>query len=700
MQMYPWRHLTHESLMNGILPFWNPYQFTGMPFMAAMKPMVFYPINVFFGLGEIQSWHILLIFQTFAGAVFTYLLLQNFKLKKIPSMLAGISFAFSSLMVGVMEFGSEGNVLLWYPFFLLFVKRYLDSKKKWNLLVFGLGVVCAIFAGHLQYLGYGLIITALFAIFYGRYVNVKKKSYIAIVIVLVLSFGIGAVQLLPGIEMFKYSYRGIADSYNVFAQGLLKPYQLVRLIAPDFFGHPMTKDLVKGYIEQSGYFGIIPLFFAIYAMVRSRKNLLVRILTIIFSIGILFSIDGIAQILYFLKIPIITSGYGGRIFSMSLFSGALLSAYGLTEFFQNHDKKKLLYTGAYIGILVIIFAGSLIFKFVPFVHLKFPMIILFIFGALMMFYYVFVRRFPKITVIIFSIGILLCTYADLFRLGYRFLTFSNSKFLYPETNVVTFVKKESRETMDRVYGLTEPELSTYLGVSSIETYNPLYSIRTAQLFQTLNGKDPNKLPVNKYILDKTETLKNVLDVTGTSLIVVGKGENPATKYFLSSSFEKDLTKIYGDEQFEVYRNTSAYPRFSLYYKAVNGLSDRAILEDIQKGKTNMKDTVLLEKSLPISLEMGTGSAKLVASTVNSQTFDIDSNSPALFYVSDTYYPGWKAYVNKKETEIFRTNYNFRSVLIPNGQSTVEFRYQPTNWNMYIGLSGVSFLLLVIFCILL
>ncbi len=229
IQMYPWRHLTYESLRAGILPFWNPYQFAGMPFMAAMKPMVFYPINLFFGLGEVKSWHLLLIFQTFASAVFTYLFLRDCRLKQMPSVLAGISFAFSSLMVGVMEFGSEGNVLLWYPFFLLLIKRYLDSGNKLNLLGLGLGISCAIFAGHLQYLGYGLLVAAVFTIFYGRQIGVSAKSYISIVFASLFGVGIGSIQLIPGIEMFKYSYRGIADSYAVFSQGLLRPYQLVRL---------------------------------------------------------------------------------------------------------------------------------------------------------------------------------------------------------------------------------------------------------------------------------------------------------------------------------------------------------------------------------------------------------------------------------------------------------------------------------------
>ena len=40
IQMFPWKHLTFMSLTSGVIPLWNPYQFLGMPFMAAMKPLV------------------------------------------------------------------------------------------------------------------------------------------------------------------------------------------------------------------------------------------------------------------------------------------------------------------------------------------------------------------------------------------------------------------------------------------------------------------------------------------------------------------------------------------------------------------------------------------------------------------------------------------------------------------------------------
>src|ERR1041385_1090888 len=45
IQLFPWRHLVYQSLTQGIIPFWNPYQQLGLPFMATIKPLVFYPFT-------------------------------------------------------------------------------------------------------------------------------------------------------------------------------------------------------------------------------------------------------------------------------------------------------------------------------------------------------------------------------------------------------------------------------------------------------------------------------------------------------------------------------------------------------------------------------------------------------------------------------------------------------------------------------
>ena len=44
-QNYPYRAFLAEQLREGTLPFWNPYQFGGMPYVADVQAAAFYPPN-------------------------------------------------------------------------------------------------------------------------------------------------------------------------------------------------------------------------------------------------------------------------------------------------------------------------------------------------------------------------------------------------------------------------------------------------------------------------------------------------------------------------------------------------------------------------------------------------------------------------------------------------------------------------------
>lgn len=697
IQMFPWRHLTFISLIHGTVPLWNPYQFMGVPFMAGMKPLVFYPANLLFIFGEIRSWNMLLWLQLFLSLWFMYLFMESVGIKKVFALFAAVAFSFSSLMVGVLEFGSEGHVLLWLPFLLYLIKRYFDTEKVRFISWIALVTACSIFAGQIQYVSYVLLLSAAFILWLG--LTAKKHVTKTLLPLGGIAVGcmIAGIQLLPAIDVFRQSPRGITGSYDTFSQGLLHLRDLLRLLSPDWFGNPVTGDLKGGYIELSGYFGIIPLFFALYAVFADRNNPFVRFLSAVALAALLFSMDGIAQIFYILHIPVITGGDGGRLFAIVLFSGASLSGFGFSSFINERARRKIIAVISFACIALLIFAGSVIAsRFKPgtgvqLSNIKIQMISVVLFGVLSWIYGI-VRSNRRLVSVLFIVCIIGLTYTDLFRMGYRFLTFSNPKFLYPEIPVIRFLKADTAQSLGRVYGITEPEINTELQIPAVEIYNPLYPLRTATLLQALELRQGESLLERKYELARNPRMKTVLDFLGVTHVVITKGQNPALTLWNNTVFEKEITKVFSDDRNDVYRNNTVYLRFGLFYDVRTGIPDDLALETISRQSVDFRKTVLIRESPELHISEGSGSARLLGSTVNTLEFTVNSTAQALLYISDTYDPGWQATVNGRDTEIYTANYNFRAVGVPGGTSVVRFRYIPGSFRKGAAVTGTGLLI--------
>ena len=67
-----------------------------------------------------------------------------------------------------------------------------------------------------------------------------------------------------------------------------------------------------------------------------------------------------------------------------------------------------------------------------------------------------------------------------------------------------------------------------------------------------------------------------------------------------------------------------------------------------------------------------------------------TSSAALLVLSEVYYPaGWKAFVDGQETEILKTNYMLRSIVVPPGSHTIEFRYDPPIYSAGYPISNIA-----------
>jgi hypothetical protein len=75
----------------------------------------------------------------------------------------------------------------------------------------------------------------------------------------------------------------------------------------------------------------------------------------------------------------------------------------------------------------------------------------------------------------------------------------------------------------------------------------------------------------------------------------------------------------------------------------------------------------------------------VAGTVTVQHYfpdesilNVSADRDSLLVFSDTYFPGWRAWIDGKEARIYRTDGVIKGVLVPSGSHVVRFLYDPVS----------------------
>ncbi len=86
-------------------------------------------------------------------------------------------------------------------------------------------------------------------------------------------------------------------------------------------------------------------------------------------------------------------------------------------------------------------------------------------------------------------------------------------------------------------------------------------------------------------------------------------------------------------------------------------------------------------------------ADLSVYSPNKVVVKTELEAPGILVLGDTWYPGWTAYDNGKETKIYRANYVLRGVYLGSGEHTVEFVYDPLSFKAGLAVTCLSTLIL-------
>ena len=706
-QQFPWRELAVELEKRFELPLWNPYSFSGTPLLANMQSAVFYPLNIlFFLLPYEAAWSMLIVLQPLFAGIFLYFYLNNLKLNKWSNLVGAIAFSFSGFGIAWMEWGTILHVGLWLPLMLLSIDKIfvhltpqssklkaqnskLQFKSKnlivWSL-VFVLSLTSSFFAGHPQTFFYLFVLTLLY---WGvRFLQFgKQKSILLIFFILNSLFLILiSIQWLPTIQFISESARSI-DQPDWQKEGWFIPWQnLIQFIAPDFFGNPATLNYwgTWNYGEFIGYIGIFPLLMAIFALFfrHDKKTLFFGIL---FFISLLFSLPTIfAKLPFMLSIPFVSTAQPTRLLFVTDFSLAVLAAFGF-DYFIRSKSKKIVYP---LGFIVLIFLG--LWAFVVFGNgitkavsaenilvAKRNLILptsIFAASAILLFIGIKFSKLHKKFTLAVGITITAITAFDLLRFGFKFTPFTNKEYLFPNTKIIAFIKNQQGEfrIMSADSRILPPNFSVIYRLQSVDGYDPLYLKRYGELIAASERGEPNINPpfgFNRIIAPHNYESK-IMDLLGV-------------KYVLSLSDLKSdkLKKVFQEGQTRVYENKNVLSRTFFTEDIVFTSSKEETIKVLFKENLDLKKTAVVEESLggvakspPRWTTEGCSAceAKIVNYGENRIVVGASASKESFLVLTDSFYPTWHAKIDGKETKIFRTDYNFRGIIVPMGEHKIEF----------------------------
>jgi Bacterial membrane protein YfhO len=202
---------------------------------------------------------------------------------------------------------------------------------------------------------------------------------------------------------------------------------------------------------------------------------------------------------------------------------------------------------------------------------------------------------------------------------------------------------------------------------------------------------------NGYHGAKIRIYQDAVDIAG--------GENPllltlgGVKYIISDKPLQDTTykQVFKGKKL-VYENKNFIPKafFADEYKVEKDIS---ILNNIRDMNFDPRKIAFLENDIQQKIDKpdSNASVKFLKGDIHSLEYDVNATGNNLLVFSEIYLPfGWKAFIDGKETEFYKTDYFLRSIVVPNGNHKIEFRYEPETYYTGKKISmGANILLAVI-----
>jgi hypothetical protein len=709
-------------------PLWIPYVFSGMPIFGTL--IFLRPAYANFGeyvlslagkvifFGSDSSW---LLLHFFLGGLFMFILARMLKLSHLPSLLAALILMMNPLAIELAEagHGSKLATLSYIPLLFILTIKLFEKRNVLYLALLSLTSATMLLANHAQIAFYGFMLVGLYLL-YETILTVKQqpvgviKNISLFALALMIGFVISAYVYLPTQEYSKYSIRGGAGdggalsglNYDYATGWSFHPAELMNYLIPTTFGLSSYMVDLNGasqgllywgwmpFTTSSVYLGIVPIILLIFGLLYKRNNL-TKFLAIVSIFFFLLAFGKFSPFVYDLMFNYFPYFSKFRVPVMVLhlipITFGLIAAYGMSFLLEVSERKKdvnlallqkrLIYVAGVIGGMMVIgflgkdaistFLSGFMFsragelqrfgqESYNFIlekrieifwsgYLKFSIFSLLSLGAIIAYLRGNLKRFS------FAMALIAILVLD--------LGIWDSHYINPKPNQALDDQFVPDETMAALSAESDKDLFRVFPVEGFGDNAFMY-----HHIQTIGGYSPAKLKIYQEMVDSCRL--------GQGNMAVANMLN--VKYIVRERQEQD-----GSTRSVVQANPGYFPRAWFVDSAYVASSKTEVFRMMNVSYFDPRRVALLEKTPAVIPQKPDSSfAKIDKYSSGNIVIDAYASKPSLLVLSEIYYPaGWKAFVDGNETEIYKTNYVLRSVIVPEGKHTVEYRFEPKLYDL-------------------
>ena len=674
----------YERLSRGEIPLWNPYNNSGLPFIADTQAAVFYPPRwITIGLSKLAggwSYNSLQLEMTFHVLLYTllmYAFVRRLTLRDARSHLAalisaviigygGFSTGYAPLQLAILE------AAVWLPLTALgILEATRDAKLKLRFIALaGWALGLSWLAGHPQtswFLTYFVVGYFSYRCYAGR--SGWRAFLIGSVILGATSVGVFAVTLLPGIEYLMQTSR---EALGFAAKG------------NGFNFRDIAQFVFPGSISQwwPQYIGIPALFFVMVAGIHrpreSRFWLIVAIIGLLHSLGANSAFYNIGYNL----VPGLRFFRGQeRAAFMVANSLAIMAGLGVAtaaSLPNAYYRSRALRVWGWLTAVLVLIAIVRLFAWTenPASWGDFYAITsrgaLFCVAA----YFVLWRflRAPQRSAAQFALVTLIAFELFSVNMDYHVVYDSvphNQQLSMKPPPLVQQVLEDASGQPFRVDGFRglQDNFGSLYGVMDMRGISPLFLKGPHSLIfrEYYNNTLAWELFAVKYVFSPAEALPI-----------------PATR--IGAGHDREGT---------VYLHQLDDPRpFAQLMVDVAVLdSDEWAFQLLLDPKFDERNAIILQRDPTLTLpdEPVAGSVAVESIAPEEIVIRIDTVENAILSISLPHYPGWEAHLNDRPIEIIRAYTGLSAVEIPAGQHTLSLTYAPLSYRIGSAISLITWL---------